>query len=240
LEVVAAIQTLKKNKVAGAERIGLWGISRAGWIAPLVIQAYGDIDFWISVSGVDDHETFKYLLGQNLRINGHPEDSVALLLKEWHNGLLISRGGASYEYYMKATSNLQENRFWLEMTNGGITKEGYYEYQKILDKVELDRESDLPLYVANFKGILSAIEIPVLALFGETDMTVDWQKTKLLYERTLGVNTDLTIQTFPSCNHNMWQSSTGGLLEFRDGNKAYIRCDGYMDSITNWLHQLER
>ena len=78
----------------------MWGISRAGWINPIVIDQFKNIDFWISVSGVDDVETFKYLLTQNLRINGHPQDSINVNVKEWHNGILLSRGGASYKYYL--------------------------------------------------------------------------------------------------------------------------------------------
>jgi uncharacterized protein len=34
-EVVAAVHALQAREVMGGQRIGLWGISRAGWIAPL-------------------------------------------------------------------------------------------------------------------------------------------------------------------------------------------------------------
>lgn len=38
LEVRAAIKALKKDKMSGSNKIGLWGISRACWINPLVIN----------------------------------------------------------------------------------------------------------------------------------------------------------------------------------------------------------
>jgi len=52
LEVIAAIDALKLKQIAGSQEIGLWGISRAGWINPIVINQYKNIKFWISVSGM--------------------------------------------------------------------------------------------------------------------------------------------------------------------------------------------
>lgn len=239
LEVIEAIKNLKVNKIKGSNKIGLWGISRAGWINPIVIDQFDKVDFWISVSGVDDDETFDYLLEQNLRIEGHQQDTIDLILSEWHNSILLSRGGASYKYYLSTTENLRKNTFWKKINNGGISEESYYEYQKIIQEATLDKDTELPLYIENFSKMLSEIDIPILALFGETDMTVDWKKTKILYEKTMKENTDLTIKTFPNCNHNMWQAKTGGIYEFEDSSWEYIRCDGFFNSITNWLNELK-
>ncbi len=238
-EVIAAINKLKESKIKGSNTIGLWGISRAGWIGPIVIDKIKDIEFWISVSGVDDDESFKYLLKQNLQINGYPKDTVDLIVGEWHNSILLSRGGASYNYYLSTSKNLQKNKFWQKITNGGISEKSYYEYQEILQESALDKETELPLYVENFDQVLSRIDIPMLALFGEMDQAVDWKRTKSLYEKSLESNTDLTIKTFPNCNHNMWQCTTGGIYEFEDNTKEYVRCDGFLESITIWLDKLK-
>ncbi|MBO6794136.1 MAG: alpha/beta hydrolase [Balneolaceae bacterium] len=235
-EVIAAINTLKEKQILGSEKIGLWGISRAGWINPIVISQYGDIKFWISVSGVDAKENFKYLLKQNLRIDGLPKDSIALIVSEWVEGTKISHSGDDFETYQKSTPNLRKNKFWLRFTNGGITEEGYYFYQNTFMKEELDKKTGLQIYIKDFDSILSNIHCPVLALFGEKDMNVDWTKTKSLYERTLGFNTDLTIKSFPNCNHNLFQSTTGGFYEFQDKNLPYERCDGFLSSIESWLN----
>ncbi|MFS4468987.1 alpha/beta hydrolase family protein [Maribacter sp. 2210JD10-5] len=239
LEAIAAISMLKEKHVGGSEKIGLWGISRAGWINPIVIDRYKDIDLWISVSGVDDDETFKYLLEQNLRINGHTIDEVDQIVGEWHNGVLLSRNGKSYEEYLAATPTLQKNEFWLRFNNGGIKEKGYYEYQKVLKEAKLDKESKLPLYVEDFEKMLSKVDIPVLAIFGEKDMHVDWKQTKKLYERTLASNKQLTIKTFPKGNHNLHQCKTGGFYEFEDDKLPYARCDGFLDAITSWLEERE-
>ena len=66
-EVVAAVRQVREKALPGATKIGLWGISRAGWIAPLAMAQDPGIRFWISVSGTDDKENvpgFRDLLGR--------------------------------------------------------------------------------------------------------------------------------------------------------------------------------
>lgn len=237
LEVIAAINTLKKQQISGSSEIGLWGISRAGWINPIVINQYKRIKFWISASGVDSKENFKYLLEQNLRIIGHPKDSINLIVNEWLEGSKISHLGGSFEAYQNATPNLGKNKFWLRFTNGGITEEGYYDYQQTFMKEKLDEETGLQVYVENFETILSNIDCPVLALFGEKDMNVDWNQTKHLYEKVLTHTRDLTIKSFPDCNHNLFQCETGGFYEFQDNNLPWTRCNEFLNTMTDWLSE---
>lgn len=235
LEVIAAIKALKKEQISGSDKIGLWGISRAGWINPLVIDQYKDIKFWVSVSGVDEKENFKHLLKENLRINGHPKDSINLIVNEWQEGVRITHVGGSFETFQAATINLRKNEFLLRFMNGDTTKESYYAYQKSFMKQKLDEESGLQIYIEDFDKILSNIDCPVLALFGEKDMNVDWNRTKALYESTLGPNTDLVIKSFPECNHNMFKCKTGGFYEFQDNNLLWNRCDSFLDTMADWL-----
>ncbi len=238
LEVIAAINSLKEKNIPGSGEIGLWGISRAGWINPIVINKYKDIKFWISVSGVDEKENFKYLLEQNLKINGHPKDSVKLIVNEWLEGTKITHSGRSFEEYKTATNNLSKNPFWLRFTNGGITEEGYYNYQQTFMKEELDEDSGLQVYIKDFDSILSEINCPVLVMFGENDRNVDWLQTQSLYKRAHD-HTNLTIASFPDCNHNMFYFKTGGFYEMQDENLPRERCSGFLDTNTNWLNKIE-
>lgn len=237
LEVIAAINTLKKQQISGSSEIGLWGISRAGWINPIVINQYKRIKFWISASGVGSKENFKYLLEQNLRIIAHSKDSINLIVNEWLEGSKISHLGGSFEAYQNVTPNLRKNEFWLRFTNGGIIEEGYYDYQQIFMKEKLDEETGLQVYVENFETILSNIDCPVLALFGEKDMNVDWNQTKHLYEKVLTRTRDLTIKSFPDCNHNLFQCETGGFYEFQDNNLPWTRCNEFLNTMTDWLSE---
>ena len=238
-EVIAAIKTLKQKQIPGAKHIGLWGISRAGWINPLVVNKYKDIKFWVSVSGVDAKENFNYLLQENLQINGQPKDSINLIVNELKEGVRLTHSGASFDKYMNATKNLRENRFMKRFNNGTkISEEDYYAYQKTFMKEKLDSISGLQIYIENFDQLLSTINCPVLALFGEKDKNVDWQKTKKLYQTTIGKNDHLTVKSFPDCNHNIFKSNTGGFYEFQDHNLPWDRCDGFLKAMGYWLEKI--
>ncbi|MEL6253115.1 MAG: alpha/beta hydrolase [Bacteroidota bacterium] len=238
-EVIAAIEALQADKIPGSETIGLWGISRAGWINPLVINQYEGIRFWISVSGVDDKENFGYLLSQNLRINGHPKEHIELLLEEWTRGNEIAFHGGSYESYLEATVNLRKNPFIIRFNNGGGNEAGYYEWQKQFMTQGWDSVTRLPMYIEDFEKALLGVDCPVLALFGEKDMNVDWRKTKALYERTLGSSTDLSIQSFPNTNHNLFLCKTGGFYEIQDDKLGWNRSQPFLDAMGEWLHKLD-
>lgn len=237
-EVLTAIKELKRRNISGSDRIGLWGISRAGWICPLVIQQNPLISFWISISGTDDKENFGYLLESNFRIEGRTEKQTQLLVSEWQNGNDIFRKGGSFEEYQKATQNLRQDSFWLSVSGDQYTEEGYLRIQKnfISEHHEFDEATGLMIYVHGFKDILNTIQCPVLAIFGDKDANVDWQKTKALYEETIGNKNDqLTIKIMEDCNHSIIKCKTGGIHEKMD---IWEPCDDYFETMTIWLKQI--
>ena len=67
-EVLAAAAFLRDQNVPGSDKIGFWGVSRAGWIVPLAMSQDPGLAFWMSASGTDDKESFGYLLRTNWRI----------------------------------------------------------------------------------------------------------------------------------------------------------------------------
>jgi hypothetical protein len=235
-EVLAAIEELQHRTISGAQKIGLWGISRAGWICPLVIQEYPAIAFWISVSGTDDNENFGYLLESNFRIEGRSETQTQLLISEWRQGNDLFRKGGSFEEYQKATQILRQDTFWLSVSGGQYTQEGYLRNQKqfISEHHVFDEETGLMIYVPHFRETLEKIHCPVLAIFGEKDANVDWRKTMALYRETIGSkkNARLTMKSLPDCNHSMIKCKTGGIHETIN---KWEYGDGYLETIKAWL-----
>lgn len=241
-EVLAAIKELKKRNIAGANNIGLWGISRAGWICPLVIQQYPAITYWISVSGTDDKENFGYLLETNFQIEGRSETQTKLLVTEWQLGNDIFRKGGIFAEYENATQNLRKDPFWILVTGQPQTEENYLRSQKkfIEENHKFDEKSGLMIYVPNFRKTLSKIQCPVLAIFGEKDANVNWKQTIVLYKETIEKKSKngLTVKTFPDCNHNIQRCKTGGMRETIDNsNKYQPPCDGYFDIMSEWLKE---
>jgi pimeloyl-ACP methyl ester carboxylesterase len=237
-EAITAIEELKRLKIQGSNHIGLWGLSRGGWVCPLIIAGYPSIRFWISVSGPDDKENTPYLLETNFRIEGRNEAQTQLLVSEWKNGNDRLRKGDGFEAYQKATENLRKDSFWLAISGQQFTKEGFERTQKnvMKENYPYDAETGLRIYVPEFDQVLNKVNCPVLAIFGEKDSQVDWKKTTTLYRNTIGKNpgTTLTIRTFPNGNHNLFQCKTGGMKE----NFEEVEfCEGYFETMRQWLKE---
>lgn len=241
-EVNAAVQALRNRKIKGTEKIGLWGISRAGWIAPLAMAQDTSIAFWISVSGTDDMENGRYLLETNFRAEGRSEEETALLMSEWQARFNTAWRNGTYQQYLDAAPNLRNDEFMQFMGwAGDVSEQEFLAYQDKFNTGELvvDEQEELMIYVPDFRGLLKSINKPVLAMFGEKDTNVDWRKTSALYQETFGSNpaASLSITTFPDGNHILRQSKTGGIREVyaEGGDPPYV--EGYYETMLVWLKQ---
>ncbi len=238
-EVLDAVSHARLRNAPGAHKPGLWGISRAGWIAPIAMAQEPGIGFWISVSGVDDKESFGYLLESNLRIEGRTEAEIDMLLGQWRHGLEISRSGGSYADYLSATESLRHDPFMLFL--GSTYGEAAYLADQARYRsgaVQFDEATGLMIYVSDFDAMLARLHTPVLALFGERDTSVNWRSTAALYARTIGANprARLTIRTFADGNHNIQQAQTGGLREMIEMQDRRA-CAGYYETMEAWLRR---
>jgi uncharacterized protein len=239
-EVVAAVRQIRAKSLPGVKTVGLWGISRAGWIAPLAMAEDDGIGFWISVSGTDDQENFPYFVESNLRIEGRSEEQIRLLMGEWRRGFDLTSRGGTFEAYLEATKTLRHDSFMLFL-NGSPepSRTEFLETQRRFRSGEfkVDDESGLMIYVPGFRNLLGRLDVPVLALFGEKDRNVDWRKTRALYTETIGRNprARLTVKTFPDGNHNLHPSRTGGYREMLEILKSPAISDGYYETMLEWL-----
>lgn len=244
-EAIAAIQIIKKLQIPGAEKIGLWGISRAGWICPLINEKW-PIDFWISVSGTDDKENFGYLLKSNLLIAGKPEKEAERLFQAWQKGHKLFCTNARYERYLQAIQPLRQDstcrRLFAYTNEPTITEKDRKDYetqQKLYtSKGYFDKKGGLWVYIDQFDKKLQKINCPVLALFGTNDSQIDWRKTKTLYEKTIGSSAEakLTTKVFEKCNHSLQKCNTCGYQEDLSALN-WSACEGYYEAMEAWLKE---
>lgn len=242
-EAIAAIQELRKRDSLKSLKIGLWGLSRAGWICPLIIEKH-PIDFWISASGTDNHENFGYLLKSNLLIHGKSEKEALQLYESWMKGHKIFCTGGSFESYQEAIAPLQKDTLCQKLfgytehaeTTEASKKEYYLNQETYTTFGYFDEKNGLWTYIPEFDQTLRNVNCPVLAIFGENDSQVDWRKTKTLYEQTIGQGSmnRLTVKTFPQCNHSIQKCET---CAYREDLQKYgwQVCDGYYEVMSDWL-----
>jgi pimeloyl-ACP methyl ester carboxylesterase len=239
-EVLAAVRQLREKTLPDVKTIGLWGISRAGWIAPLAMAQDAGIGFWISVSGTDDKENYPYFIESNFRIEGRSEEQIRVLMGAWRRGFDLTARGGTFEAYVAATRVLRHDPFMVFLSGDAEpTEAGFLAEQRRFraGEFEVDEETGLMVYVPGFREMLARLDVPVLALFGEKDRNVDWRKTRALYTETIGRNPKarLTVRTFSEGNHNLHRSRTGGYREMLEILKNPVMSDGYYETMRDWL-----
>lgn len=242
-EAIAAIKALQKRKVPGADHIGLWGISRGGWICPLIISQTPSVAFWISVSGTSQYDNYRYLLETNFRLEGYQAAEVSRLLEEWDFHMhAIQNESIGYDQYVARTKNLYEAPFYQQLGQQRPDSASFRAIQQTLKEGEylFDAQTGLRVLVPDFAKTLKQVKIPVLAILGEKDSQVDWRKTEQLYQQTIGLQSEANLQILrlSNCNHLMMQCETGAMFENLQ-SFDYRLCEDYYPSMMTWLQQIK-
>ena len=199
--------------------------------------------FWISLSGPTHLENFGYLLRENWRILGYSQEKIDMLYEQWIASTVLPIRGASYEEWLAATTEYRADAFVREMSgNPDKDAESYARHVEKLagDPPTIDERTRLRIYVPDFPAMLTSIDVPVLALYGEKDTNVDWRASKELYEQTIGKRQHgrLTVVTFPDGDHNFNKSETGGISEAKEsGPRESV--EGLIPTMLDWIDELD-
>lgn len=238
-EVLDAAAHLRKIGAPGADKIGLWGGSRAGWIAPIALSQDASLEFWVSLSGTTAEDNFTYLLLSNLPYEGASEQGIAQIEQEWRAGCELYRTGADYDAYLEATEFLRSNEYIVNQRGDWPSRAQYWAGQRRCENgtcPNTDNDYCDYVWIEDFDDMLSSLDIDVLALFGEKDLNINWRKTRALYETTIGNNPDasLTLHAFADADHALNVSETGSLREMRESQTRTKTAD-YFEVQRQWL-----
>jgi pimeloyl-ACP methyl ester carboxylesterase len=184
------IEILAQHPAIDATRIGLWGISQAGWVMPLALDLRDDVAFMIVVSGggEDSIEQLAYRLGQQLVSVGASQEDVVLFERYCALGLKAT----SYDEYREAMEILLQ-------IPGAVEQFGF-------EMAEEDEWQPWRREIDSFIDPMETIErttIPVLAFFGELDKDVDPVQGAEAYEAALQTagNLDYQIEFLSDVGH---------------------------------------
>jgi pimeloyl-ACP methyl ester carboxylesterase len=191
-EILAAgIAVLAVHPSIDPGRIGLWGISQAGWVMPLALELRDDVAFMVVVSGgaEDSTEQGAYMVSQQLLADGCTEEQAALVERYWPQKYRAT----DYDEYREAMDILigipqVQSRYNLEITEENQWKPVPREWDLFIDPME----------------VIKHTTIPVLAIFGEWDRIVDPVQGAEAYEDALHAagNQDYQIEVLPHAPHN--------------------------------------
>jgi dipeptidyl aminopeptidase/acylaminoacyl peptidase len=216
------IRFLKKRGDIDPNSIGLWGISQAGWVMPLVAACSEDVSFMIAVScaGESGVRQSAYLIRRHLTLDGLPEEEA-----ERYSELYIKRNKArTYEEYLEYARPLNEQPYIRDSLKWG--------------KIE-PREAFVPnppdfCQLIDPVPYLEKASCPVLAMWGDKDTSIDVAQAVEAYRRALtkAGNSSFRLLVFPDTAHNMTRTETGRPEEWRRKREAIPE---FLDTMEEWL-----
>jgi pimeloyl-ACP methyl ester carboxylesterase len=218
--LVDGIEVLTEHPSIDPDRIGLWGISQAGWIMPLAIDQSENVTFMIVVSGgaEDSIEQMAYQIGQKVACSDGSVEHEALTERYWSQ----QSKATSYDEYQEAVEILLEipgvKRYTgLEMTEERDWKPRNRKWDSFIDPMD----------------IIEYTTIPMLVFYGELDKNIDPVQGAEAYEAALtkAGNQDYQIVVIPGVAHILTPAKTGCLNE--PVSTSYV--PEYLETMDTWL-----
>lgn len=195
---LAAVAFLQRRPEVSKAQVGLMGISRGGWTAPLAATQSDAVSFLMllvppAVSPVEQ-ETQSRL--DQLRRDGYSADDVNQAAMLLGLGWGYLRTGNGWEEYAAARRAAVEKGFPEYLFEPDTPDSAAWAWGKLNMFYE-----PLPT--------LAQVHCPVVAVFGQRDIHVAERINKPLLERALasGGNTDVTTITIAGAGHNLARAS---------------------------------
>lgn len=220
MDGVAGVHLLQSRDDIVATRVGLWGISQAGWIMPIAAVNSSDIAFIVVTSGaavtVEEEGYFDYIV--QLKDAGYSEEDRAKARDILERDFQVSVTGEGYDELMAKVSEVRDEAWYKELrifvSPPDSNARRFYRINGIFDPVPYWEQ----------------IKIPVLFLYGEEDRSVEPSRSIEILNRIIAEQEpDFTIRSFPRADH--------GIRVPVDSKFPYTRpAPGYFDTMIDWLN----
>jgi pimeloyl-ACP methyl ester carboxylesterase len=224
-DAVAWVDFLKSRPEIDPRRIGLWGHSQGGWIAPIAALKSRDVQFLIIVSAptVNPLSQTTYYSEHQMRADGFPETDVSDALGYMYGLSAIAASGGRDFAQFKSRRDAVAASPWSEYV---ATPESA---EELLQWPSFDYEP-IPT--------LLKLQIPLLAVYGERDTLIPAVQSALTTRgilRSSGLSS-FEVLRFAEGDHELFRVNTGSIREFAS-RPGY--CNGYFSKMLEWVrHQV--
>lgn len=221
-DAIAAANMLAVHQNIDSRKIGIFGHSQGGWVAPLAASKSPVFSFVIISAGnvVTPVEQHLYNGSCALRQDGVKEWVIEEIYKfrqiKYEAGITGSR--IKYDSALP----IAKERPWFIRTGDGIPTAKFW---------ILNGYYDARLALKNLK-------CPVLVIAGELDKYSDTQRNMTLFRNIFmeSKHPDVTYKIFPSANHAFLETRTGRLDE-TEWNELKKFADGYFQLLGSWVSE---
>ena len=219
-DVLAGVALLKRRNDVDSGRIGAWGFSQGGSIAPLAASRSKDIRFLIIASGggttfpqAEINEQIARMRVQKLS-TAEIDEAVAFMNLQFD----VVRNPNRWSEFQAAAAKVKDKK-WYRYTWGGLPKD-HWQWNWWRPVVDFDP----------FKA-LSRIKVPVLIMFGAADQYTPSETVPKFIEAmstalVRGGNRDITTKIFPNADHDLFVKLENG---------QFGPPPDYHELLSNWL-----
>jgi uncharacterized protein len=236
--ILDAIEKMKNRSDIDPDRIGLAGISQAGYVMPRTLSLSDDIAFMVCIScpgnpGVDQTT---YQIMKSAICEGVPEEKLAqlqALLSELDQARFYQTY-AEYVHYREVISSL------LGIANHTPQGKGF---EVIPEEGWLANDPTVEGWWNPIPSVQQA-EIPILAFFGDKDPQIDPIQGEIAYRQALekAGNPYSKVVLVPGANHGMTLVKTDCLNQLMQAaaNDGYTIAPEFLDTLEQWLKEMPK
>ncbi|HZZ43450.1 MAG TPA: alpha/beta fold hydrolase [Tepidisphaeraceae bacterium] len=197
-DALAGIAQLKTRADIQPQKIGLCGMSQAGWIMPLAASRSADVAFVISLSGagVSPEEQGAYMVEHRMRSEGFADADVAKALTLYHLNSRCAKTDTGWDELDAAVAQARKQP-WFHPEFIPQNPASAQQWRSICDYDPI--------------ATLHKVRCPVLAILGGVDPLVPAQKSAAAWKTALAEagNPDATIQILPYADHGLADPALG-------------------------------
>ena len=228
-DMVAALHTLASDPGIDFARVGVWGPSNGGWVAPIIAHRY-PLAFMIlkSASGQTIINNVKYEVRQDL-LHGHRFSPKQI--------------DEAMRFEQIVFYSLETSHGWAQAGNAleAARTKPWFSQMRIPPGLTVPPPpAILAVLRASLlydpRSTLQHVSLPTLLLFGQKDRNVDVVVSVHNFRdafRQSGMR-DLTVHVFPDADHLLMLSPTG---YESDESEPTRFAKGYPSIMIDWLHQ---
>lgn len=228
----AAVSHLRSREDIDADRVGLWGISAGGWVAPMAAAANPEVAFVVLVSApaVPEADQRLFEWAKAIRADGASEDYIASALTMRRQVWAYYASSEGWEQLSDDLEGARKQLWWSSIRaafpNGvappDAVRSAAADNEFRWHRTDCFRD---PIEV------LSRVEVPVLAIYGSDDSNIDIDRNVPLMRRALAVRSDGFSQLL------MFEGAGHGLLGRRI---PPLLAAGYTEVMANWVEDTAR
>ena len=203
-DAIAAVHELQQHPAIDPRQIGLYGVSRGGWHAPLAASMSNDVAFLVLfvAPAVTPVQQETHRVEHTMRADGYSEEDIGDAVDFMRNKFHYAFTGEGWDIYSALKTKGRKNG-WDSYVGGADSKDS-----RAWEWMRMNMRYD-PI------PALEKVTCPVLALFGELDRNVLPRVNKPLWETALrrAGNRDFKLVVVPRANHGLRLATTGGRKE---------------------------